>query len=266
MNQNEPLVSIIMGVYNGEFTVKRCIESILMQTYIRWEFIICDDCSTDKTYDIIKQYALNDSRIKILKNDHNLRLAATLNRCLLESKGKYIARIDADDESYPDRIARQVKFLNENPQFAVVGSNMMIFDENGDKYIRKYEKNPTKWGLITNVPFAHPTIMMRAEVYRELGGYRVGDDTVRAEDLDLWFRFFSRGYNGYNLDIVLYRYHESIEDYNKRSLNSALQTTKVFLKGYKLIGVPLYLYIFAFKPIVAAIFPKKIMYFYHRFF
>ena len=100
----QPLVSIIMGAYNCEATIEKCVESILQQTYKNWQFIICDDFSSDNTFDILKKYEDKDSRIIILHNECNKRLAASLNNCLKVAKGKYIARMDADDESLPQRL------------------------------------------------------------------------------------------------------------------------------------------------------------------
>ena len=88
----KPLVSVIMGVYNEEKTICQCIDSILNQTYTNWEFIICNDCSKDRTLGLLKEYAEKDSRIIVLNNDKNLRLAASLNKCLVVAKGKYGCR------------------------------------------------------------------------------------------------------------------------------------------------------------------------------
>ena len=109
-----PLVSIIMGAYNCENTIYDCMESILKQTYENWEFIICDDCSSDHTLEILKKYEKNDKRIHILHNEKNMRLAASLNRCLEVAHGKYVARMDADDISMPDRLEKQVEFLQKS--------------------------------------------------------------------------------------------------------------------------------------------------------
>ena len=132
-----PLVSIIMGAYNCENTIYDCMESILKQTYENWEFIICDDCSSDHTLEILKKYEKNDKRIHILHNEKNMRLAASLNRCLEVAHGKYVARMDADDISMPDRLEKQVEFLESHSEYDVTGCNRMVFDENGDKGIRK---------------------------------------------------------------------------------------------------------------------------------
>lgn len=259
----EPLVSIIMGVYNGADTIERCVNSILSQTYKNWEFIICDDCSTDNTYFILKEIQKNDNRILLLRNKKNKRLAAALNECLAHAKGKYIARMDADDESMPKRLEKQVKFLEENPEYAVVGTARYIVAGEKIKGIRKGYEIPDKRILLKDVPHAHPTIMMRQEAYRILGGYTESKDTMRAEDLDLWIRFYAKGYRGYNIQEPLYRYMESVGDYKKRNLVAAVYTSKVFLRGYKILKFPIYQYVFAMKPIISAILSSAFMYRYH---
>lgn len=126
-----PEVSVIMGVFNSAKKVGVAIESILNQTFTDFEFIICDDASTDNTYETIKEYAGKDKRIKLLKNEKNLGLAGTLNICLESARGKYIARMDDDDFSHPQRFEKQIKFLDENPEYAIVGTSKNYFDENG---------------------------------------------------------------------------------------------------------------------------------------
>lgn len=255
----EPLVSIIMGVYNGQDTLKECINSIVAQTYQNWEFIICNDCSSDETLHILEEFQKKEDRIIILNNSKNLRLAASLNKCLQVAKGKYIARMDADDESLPDRLKKQVLFLEKHPEYDVVGCNRIVFDENGIRGIRINPEYPDKSILFKDTPFAHPTIMMKRSVYNALGGYSISRETMRAEDLELWFRFFEHGFRGYNLQEVLYKYREGKEELKKRTVVAGIQTAKVFWNGYKRLKFPYFKRIWAVKPIVAAVIPDFIM-------
>lgn len=258
------LVSIVMGVYNCEDMIQNCVESVIQQSYSNWELIICDDASTDSTYDIVNKYAQLEKRITLIRNKKNMRLASSLNNCLRIAKGKYIARLDADDEYTKDKLEKQVNFMEEHPEVDVTGTGRYLFDENGDYAIVCGEKEPSKEILLLDAPFVHPTIMMRREVYENLGGYTVSKDTMRCEDLDLWFRFYEQGYRGMNIQEPLYRYHLSRSDYKKRSLSAAIGTTKVFISGYKRLDIPRYKYIFALKPIVTALIPNKMMYKMHR--
>ena len=152
--------------------------------------------------------------------------------------------MDADDISLPERIETQVKFLEENEQYQVVGSSVILFDENGDKGLRIIEEKPSKYSTIKGTPYAHPTIMMRKEIYDTLGGYTVLPRTRRGQDLDLWFRFYKKKYKGYNLQESLYMYRESLEDYKKRTMRAAWGTMKTRYYGYKLLGFSKIKYIF----------------------
>lgn len=260
----QPKVSIIMGVYNCEKTLDRCIDSILKQTYKNWELIICDDCSKDNTLELAKEYSNKYENIKVISNVKNGGLAFSLNQCLAISIGKYVARMDADDISLPERIERQVRFLEDHKQYQVVGSSIILFDENGDKGLRKAVENPTKHSMIKGTPYAHPTIMMRKEAYDILGGYTVLPRTRRGQDLDLWFRFYAKGFRGYNIQEPLLKYHESVGDYKKRDLKTAIGIMKTMYLGYNMLGFPIKVYVYILKPILSAILPNKLMYAYHK--
>jgi glycosyltransferase EpsE len=257
-------VSVIMGIYNCADTLPQCVDSILAQTYSDWELIMCDDCSKDDTYDIASQYAQKYSNIIALRNEKNYKLAYTLNKCLAYANGKYIARMDADDISLPTRFEKQVAFLDGHSEYHVVGSSVIVFDETGDKLIRKSMEHPVKECLKKTVPFTHPTIMMRKEVYDALDGYQVLKRTNRCEDRDLWFRFFAEGFGGYNIQEPLLKYHESLSDYKKRNLKSAWQGAQTRLYGYRLLHFPLSDYPYLARPIISALVPDKIMYYYQK--
>lgn len=261
----EPKVSVIMGIYNCEKTLPDAIESVIAQTYTNWELVMCDDGSSDGTYQVAEEYKSKyPDKIKLLKNEKNEKLAATLNHCLSAATGELIARMDADDMNLPGRFEKEVDFLEAHPEIACVGAGLIIFDDEGDHSIRFYGEHPSKRTLLHGTPFAHPTIMMRKEVYDDLGGYTSSPETLRAEDVDLWFRFFSKGYQGYVLQEPLYRYRESLADFKKRNLKAAFGTTKVCIRGYKMLNYPLYLYPYALKPILATLIPDFIMHKYHR--
>lgn len=209
-----PRVSVLMAAYNCEKTVAQSIESVLSQTYTDWEFIICDDCSTDGTYGILEQYKEKyPEKFILLRNSENSKLSFSLNRCLEAAGGEYMARMDGDDISLPERFEKQVAFLDSHPEFAVAGTLHTLFDENGDYAVSQYPEYPDKYSMHTCTPYAHATIMMRKSVYDALGGYTVSKRTVRTQDLELWFRFYHAGYSGYNIQEPLYRV---LEDKKRR--------------------------------------------------
>lgn len=263
---NEKKVSIIMGIYNCAKTLPMAIESVLTQTYTNWELIICDDGSRDNTYEIAQNYQRQyPEKIILLKNKENQKLAATLNHCLSAATGEYVARMDADDENLPDRLEREVAFLNEHPEVTCVGSSVVVFDDQGSEYERVFSSNPQYTCLIHGAPCAHPTIMMRKEAYDQLNGYRSAPETLRAEDIDMWFRFFREGFSVWNIQEPLYRYRENAVDFKKRTMKAAIGTTKVCLIGYKMLHYPAHYYPYAFKPIVVTLIPKSLMHMYHTY-
>lgn len=182
-----PQVSVLMPVYNGEPFLGQAIESILLQTFVDFEFIIINDGSTDRSAEVVQSY--DDSRIRYFENEYNIGLTRSLNRGLSLVQGPYIARMDADDVSLPQRLARQVDFLDAHPNVGVVGTAMQIIDEN-DKTHRTWHSLTThealRWCLCLYDPIAHPTVLMRRQVVEQVGGYRV--EMVTAQDYDLWRR------------------------------------------------------------------------------
>jgi len=188
--QNNPFVSVLMGAYNAEKYIGLAIESILNQTYKNFEFVIVEDCSTDKTWDIIQKYAKRDKRIITIKNERNLNLAGSLNKGLKLCKGKYIVRMDADDWSYPDRIEKQVKFMENNPDVVVSGGSLLICDEKlQEKGVRKYPLTDSeiKKIILRFNPVPHPASIWRKETINKTQGYpsKIGTSEDYALILDI---------------------------------------------------------------------------------
>ena len=126
-------ISVIMGIYNCEETLGESIDSLMSQRYQDFELIMCDDGSVDQTYNIAKEYKKRyPNKIKLLKNESNKGLNYTLNRCLKDAEGEYIARQDGDDISLPDRFFKEVQFLDDNLEYAIVSCPMIYFDKNGE--------------------------------------------------------------------------------------------------------------------------------------
>ena len=192
MNSKEsssPKISVLMPAYNAEKYIGEAIESILNQTYKEFELILIDDCSKDTTWKIIQKYAKKDKRIIPVRNTTNLKLSKTLNKGLTIAKGEYIARMDADDLSYPDRLGRQLSFMEKNPDVGIVGGVMEIIDEKGNYIgIRKYplDDESIRKKIFFYSPFSHPLIMIRKSVLKKSKDYNT--DFNPAEDYELYFR------------------------------------------------------------------------------
>lgn len=180
-----PLVTVLMPVYNGESYLCEAIESILQQSYTNFEFLILNDGSSDRSEEIIRSYT--DSRIRLINNATNMQLIATLNRGLDQAQGKYIVRMDADDISLPQRIERQVEWLEKNPEYGLVGS--WFEDFNGTDTIRtiKYSSDDTHIRIrhLYQTHIAHPTAVLRKSVI-DKHNLRFDPDFVHGEDYAFW--------------------------------------------------------------------------------
>lgn len=186
-----PKVSIIMSVYNGEEVIDKTMESVLNQTFKDFEFIIIDDKSIDSTRDVIKEYTLKDNRIILLESEENIGLTKNLNRGIKLARGDYIARTDAGDLWNKIKLERQVKFLEENKEYIICGTQTFYINKRGEILGRSSDKSADKdirKNLFTmEAIFLHPSIIFRniKIYYREFFKY--------SQDLDLYARLFFKG-------------------------------------------------------------------------
>lgn len=212
--KNQPIVSIILPVYNAEAFVVSAINSILQQSYRNFELIIINDGSTDAT-DTLLQPLLVDQRIRYI-NRENKGLIATLNEGIALAQGDYIARMDADDISLPERLATQLRYLEQHPKVAVVGSAYQVIDEAGQPIsIRKPPQSHTGIAPLFwfGSPFAHPSVMINK---RLLGAELYYDPNfLHAEDFELWIRL-AKQHRLANLPTVLLNYRESAGSISRR--------------------------------------------------
>lgn len=201
-----PTLSVLMPVYNAQLYLKEAIDSIINQTYCDWELIIINDGSTDNSEFIINSYT--DPRIKYYRNEKNLGLIASLNKGIGFCEGKYIARMDADDISMPDRFLQQISFLEDHAECVMCGTDAKIIDQNGEetgKIINLTSDEYLKINLLFSVPFIHPSVMIRSAQLKEL---LFDKDYKHAEDYELWCRISDK-YKVANMPSFLlkYRWH-----------------------------------------------------------
>lgn len=250
-----------MGIYNCEDTLAESIESILNQTHNNLELIMCDDGSTDNTYKIAKKYSEKDRRIILLKNEKNLTLGPTLNRCLEHATGKYCARMDGDDLSTPDRFEKQIAFLEAHPEFDVVGSFMQIYGTDKLRVICEYPKIEL---LAKSNPCCHATIMMRTDVYREIGGYSSDPKLARIEDVDLFWKFYLAGHKAANIQEALYIVRENPVTFKRRKAKFSLTVAGYLAKRCRQAHIPFKHRVYILKPVLVALIPNELTRFYHR--
>ena len=187
----DPLVSVVMSVYNGARFLESAINSIRNQTYGNFEFIIVDDGSKDMTPEILSRHASVDSRICVLSQE-NRGLIESLHRGFAAATGAYIARMDADDLAKPERLEMQVDFLASNPSVALVGGAIEIIDAESrvseTVWLSAHPDDLRRDMVAYGNAIAHPTVLFRRCVLEEVGGFRKA--YLHAEDYDLWLRIF----------------------------------------------------------------------------
>lgn len=228
LKKTTPLVSVVMPVYNASSFIEESINSILQQTFSDFEFIIINDASTDNSRNIISSYT--DSRIRIIDNEQNLGVTRSLNKGIELARGKYIARMDADDIALPQRLEKQVNFLVKNAEYGLVGSYFRLIPEN--MIVRVPIKDEEiKAAIIFHNPFAHPTVMFTKNLVDQFQLY-YNENLLYGQDQELWYRF-SKVTKCYNIPevLLLYRIHPtqiSTQKLNQqKSISNEIKVTKI---------------------------------------
>jgi glycosyltransferase involved in cell wall biosynthesis len=224
-----PLVSIILPAYNCEKYISEAVNSILQQVYDNFELIIINDGSTDNTSSILA--SISDQRMRVLNNDGNKGLIYSLNRAIDESKGEFIARMDADDIATNDRIEKQVHWLLHHPDTAAVGTFIKIIDEQSvEKGEWLLDRQTSTHDAIKKVMpkencLAHPTMMIRADILKR---YKYSESQKNIEDYDLWLRMLADG-------LVIEKVPQQLLFYREHSTSvtsTFLRNKNPFLKNY----------------------------------
>jgi glycosyltransferase involved in cell wall biosynthesis len=215
ISKTSPLISVILPAFNAENYIADAVKSILKQSYCNFEFIIIDDGSTDNTLPILQKYARLDSRILLISRE-NRRLVATLNEMVDLAKGDWIARMDADDISHPERFQRQLNLLKLSGA-DICGSWIKFFGDNSNRIWRTHESNTAiKTDMLFKCPLAHPSVMIRAGLLKKLK-YR--SSYIHAEDYDLWVRSAMGGFVFANVPDVLLSYRVHANQISTKTLN-----------------------------------------------
>ena len=226
MNTKTPIVTVLMPVYNGAKYLSEAIDSILNQTFQDFEFLIIDDNSNDNSVELIKQYY--DSRIRLIQNTKNIGQSRTMNRGLELAQGVYVARMDQDDISLPERIEKQVIYFENHPKVGVLGCHVRIVDvelRNFNIRPRPMTNYENQWRLLYNTSVMHPSVMFRRILFLKYGGYN--NEYSPAEDYEYWSRL-SQFTEIHQLPDVLMklRIHEANTSISNRS-NQLKNTLKI---------------------------------------
>lgn len=262
---NNPEISVVMSVLNGQEYMEKGIESIINQTFRNWEFIICDDGSTDSTWKILQRYAALDSRIIPIRNDKNMGLAYSLNRCILLSKSNILARQDADDESAPNRFEIQFPFVNGHPEFAIVGTAWWNKDDKGIINQVTPIEEPVFSDLVWDGGFMHPSWMMRKDMLAKVGFYTDGPLTLRDQDYHLVMKLYGAGMRIYNMNVPLYYYtNDNNTFYRTKNWKRVRGLMWIRFDGYRRNHAPFWDYIFVLKPLLKNLLPSFITKMYYK--
>ena len=253
-----------MGIYNCASTLVEALDSLYAQTYQGFKVILCDDGSTDDTYAVAKDYAAQHDNIVLLRNEQNRGLNYTLNHCLKYADTEYCARMDGDDVSLPDRFEKEISFLDQNKDYAVVSTPMIYFDEKGDFRSGRGRGKVTAMDFVYGTPICHAPCMARTRVIKEVGGYSVSKKLLRVEDYHLWFKVFAAGYSLYMLDECLYKMRDDRNALARRNWLTRRNEAYVKHIGYKMIGLPWWYQLFAIVPIMKYMAPMWVYRIFHR--
>ena len=262
---NTPLISVIMGIYNCAPTLPEAIESILNQTYQNFELIMCNDGSTDNTLEVAQEYKNKyPDKIVLIENEKNMGLNYTLNHCLEVAKGEYIARMDGDDLCDETRFEKELSFLLEHPEYAIVSTPMKYFDENGVFRTGTGGGEPDIKRIPRGTPFCHAPCMVRKESYDAVGGYSVEKKLLRVEDWHLWIKMYSKGFRGYMMDEPLYMMRDDQNAISRRKFKYRINESRVCAIAVKELKLEKWRYVFCLRPIIVGLLPKPIYKFLHK--
>ncbi len=259
--KNKPIVSVIMGSYNPQWDkLRRGVESLRRQTFQDWELVLWDDGSSQEGAMALEQAASLDPRVRLYHGRENRGLGFALNRCVQKAGGKYLARMDDDDVSFPHRLEIQARFLDTHPQVPWVGSSALLLDKEGPWGRLDMPRRPTKLDFLAHSPYIHPSVMFRREVLENGGGYSQSQQYFGCEDYELFFRLHAQGYRGYNLSVPLLGYWEDGCSYQKRTPSRRLREARLRWIGCRQLGLPVPLGAWSvLRPLAAAMVPWQVL-------
>lgn len=243
-------ITVLMGIYNCAPTLQEALDSLYAQTYKDFKIVMCDDGSKDDTLKIAEENARMHENVIVIKNERNMGLNYTLNHCLEYADTEYCARMDGDDISLPTRFEKEIKFLDEHPEYAVVSAPMIYFDENGEFRRGKGRGEIKAADFIHGTPICHAPSMSRTETIKAVGGYSVSDKLLRVEDYHLWFKVFAAGHKLFMMNECLYKMRDDRNAIARRNWLTRRNEAYVQHIGYNMIGIPWYYQIYTFVPIL----------------
>ena len=217
--KKKPLVTVLMPCYNAMPFLIEALESIINQTYTNLEILCINDGSTDDTGKVLERFAKQDSRVKVVHNETNLKLIKSLNKGISLANGEYIARMDADDIAVEDRIQVQMNYFNQNPEIDVVCSASINMTEEGKAVSQNLPRNYSPIGSLYAsfmfVPIGHPEVTIKTKLLRE-NNFLEEEYAIHTEDYELWSRLLRKKYKLVNIDKKLHYYRVNSQSVSRK--------------------------------------------------
>lgn len=256
------LISVIMGIRyfrNDLMLLDRSIRSILDQTYQHFEFLICENGSASAVSRLLQQYAEQDCRVRLISGSGLERLAQKLNRCLKYSSGTWIARMDDDDYSKPNRFERQIRWLSAHPDIAFAGCSVELEQNDHLIGVRKLPELPNVEDFLFAQPFIHPALLFRREALDAVGGYCEKPSCAGCEDYDLLLRLYEKGYAGANIQEPLFRYTLPPKGTSNRTMEMRVNEVRTRFARFQSLGLLPQYFPYVIKPIAVGLIPQSLL-------
>ncbi len=255
MQNNKLICSILLSVHNGEETLSQCLSSIAAQTYTDYEIIIIDDASTDATPNIISHWQEHFKQpITLITHKKNQGLTKSLNEGMKIAQGKYIARIDADDQWHSEKLEKQIDYLQTHPKIGVLGTWYLNATTKNSRTIKTPPSDSEiRHTIYRRNPFGHSTVIMRKKILTEINGY---NELLRfGQDRDLWFRLLNKTEFANIPKVLCYRDISSTSTNKRQQIIQSIKTTSRYIRAHH---APITNYVYLVEPIVIMITPSKI--------
>lgn len=231
----------------------------MAQTYPYFEFLICDDGSSQSAIRYLDEVAGDEPRVRLIRGPECLDLASKLNLCLSAARGEYIARMDDDDYSHPDRLGKQLSFLLQNEEMAFAGCNVTLVQNGAPAGVRTFPERPTVRDFYMTQPYIHPALMFRREVLAAVGGYSEEKRQVLCEDYDLLLRLYAMGYQGSNLQEPLLDYTVPASAKGNRTMVHRWNEAVTRYNRFKELGCLPEALPWVFKPLGVGLLPESML-------
>lgn len=258
----KPLVSVLMGVYYHRpdtALLERSVCSILEQSVLDLELLVCDDGSSSEARALLEQFAQEDTRLRLVRPGNAFSLPCKLNACLKAAAGEWIARMDDDDRSHPQRLAKQLDYLRQHPEIAFVGCNVNLVQAGQHIGVRSFPERPDIRDFYFTQPYIHPALLFRRKALLAVGGYSEDPRCVLCEDYDLLLRMYTAGYRGANLQEILFDYTVPSSAKGNRKMSHRWNEAVTRYNRFKDLKILHRTWPYVIKPLAVGLLPEPIL-------